>query len=46
MPSDPRLPPRDPEPDPGNPGYPLPMPNDPDTDVVPETDPPTTPFSI
>jgi hypothetical protein len=41
----PILPPADPEPDPGFPGYPIPNPDD-DPDVVPETDPPTTPFQI
>jgi hypothetical protein len=46
MASDPKLPPQDPEPDLGNPGYPLPMPDDPDPDVAPQTDPPSSPFSI
>ncbi|HEY4088399.1 MAG TPA: hypothetical protein VGM43_20855 [Bryobacteraceae bacterium] len=41
---DKKLPPRDPEPefDPTNPGYPRPR-QDPDPDVVPQTDPVETP---
>jgi hypothetical protein len=38
--SEPKLPPRDPEPDPLNPAYPERDPDGSDPDLVPETDPP------